>query len=235
MNAGAAVQLAPLVPVPMLAALGLVGLGLLAVGLYRRAAGSLFRFLFLCVMLLALADPRIVNEKREPQPDEALVVIDRTSSQKTGERLKQTSDAEEALIAALDAQDNLQYRIVEVTDSAADDRPGTRLMEALSTAAADISPHRFAGAVVITDGQIHDPPKDIKDGKAPGLRGPLHVLLTGQRDEIDRRLVVKHAPGYGIVGKEVAVTYRIEDKHAATDGTTGRPSALMEFKWEPDF
>ena len=230
MMSTAAVQFSPLVPVPVLLLLGIAGLALLAVGLYRRAAGSLFRFLFLCVMLLALADPRIANEKREAQPDEALIVIDRTSSQKTGERRKQSSDAEEALVAALDRQENLEYRIVEITDSATDDRPGTRLMEALATASADISPNRFAGAVIITDGQVHDLPKDIAEGKVPGVRGPLHVLLTGKRDEIDRRLVIKNAPGYGIVGKEVTLTYRIEDKHAKNDGTTARPSARVEFK-----
>lgn len=230
MMSTAAVQFSPLVPMPVLLLLGIAGLALLAVGLYRRAAGSLFRFLFLCVMLLALADPRIVNEKREAQPDEALIVIDRTSSQKTGDRRKQMSDAEEALVAALDRQENLEYRIVEITDSATDDRPGTRLIEALATASADISPNRFAGAVIITDGQVHDLPKDIAEGKVPGVRGPLHVLLTGKRDEIDRRLVIKNAPGYGIVGKEVTLTYRIEDKHATNDGTTARPSARVEFK-----
>lgn len=226
----AAVQFAPLVPMPVLVLLGLAGLVLLAFGVYRRAKGSVFRFLFLCVMLLALADPRIVNEKREPQPDEALIVIDRTSSQKTGERLKQISDAEEALIAAMDDQANLNMRIVEVRDSATDDRPGTRLMDALATASAEISPHRFAGAVIITDGQVHDLPEDFKDGKTGAMRGPLHVLLTGKRNETDRRLVIKNAPGYGIVGKDVTLTYRIEDKHAKSDGTTGRPSARVEFK-----
>jgi hypothetical protein len=230
MTSSAAIQFAPLVPFPVLFGLGLIGLGLLAIGVYRRAAGSIFRFLFLCVMLLALADPRIVNEQREPQPDEALILIDRTSSQKSGDRLKQTSDAEEALIAAMDDQPNLDLRIVEVTDSPTDDRPGTRLMEALATASAEISPHRFAGAVIITDGQVHDLPKEFTDGKTAGIRGPLHVLLTGKRNEIDRRLVIKNAPGYGIVGKDVTVTYRIEDRHATSGGITGRPSAKVEFK-----
>ena len=226
----AAVQFAPMVPIPVLVALGLAGLLLLSVGLMRRASGTLFRFLFLCVMLLALADPRVVNEKREPQPDEALLVIDRSSSQKTGDRFKQISDAEEALIAAMDDHKDLDVKIVEVTDSPTDNRPGTRLMEALAAATAEISPHRFAGAVIITDGQVHDLPEELLDGKTGGIRGPLHVLLTGQRGEGDRRLIVKQAPSYGIVGKDVTVTYRVEDKQATSDGTTGRPSARIEFK-----
>src|SRR5690606_36602653 len=108
------------------------------------------------------ADPRVVSEKREPQPDEALLIIDRTSSQKTGDRLQQAAKAEEALLAAMDGQTDLDVRIVEVTDSGDEDRPGTRLMEALRAAQAEISPHRYAGAIVISDGQVHDLPDSLK-------------------------------------------------------------------------
>nr|WP_316629705.1 hypothetical protein [uncultured Brevundimonas sp.] len=55
------------------------------------------------------------------------------------------------------------------------------------------------------------------------MRGPLHVLLTGKRNETDRRLVIKNAPGYGIVGKDVTLTYRIEDKHAKIRRHHGPP------------
>ena len=238
MMAPESIQFAPLVPTALLVALGAVGLVLFAVALLGRSKGALFRLTFLGVLLLALGDPRIVSEKREPQPDEALLVIDRTSSQKTGDRLTQTVKAEEALLAAMDGQTDLDVRIVEVTDSGDEDRPGTRLMEALRAAQAEISPHRYAGAIVITDGQVHDLPdtlkakgagKDGEEGK-PGLRGPVHVLLTGKPDEIDRRLVVKTAPSYGIVGKDVTLTYRIEDRHAKSDGVTGRATARVDLR-----
>ena len=44
-----------------------------------------------------------------------------------------------------------------------------------------------------------------------GFDAPLHVLLTGQPGEADRRLVVKDAPSFGLVGKDVQLTVRIED------------------------
>ena len=39
----------------------------------------------------------------------------------------------------------------------------------------------------------------------------LHVLVTGQPGEADRRLVVKDAPSFGIVGKDVQLNVRVED------------------------
>src|SRR3546814_4192128 len=52
------------------------------------------------------------------------------------------------------------------------------------------------------------------------LPAPLHVLLSGRRDEADRRLVVVRAPTFGIVGKPVEMTLRIEDD--AARGAAGR-------------
>ena len=46
------------------------------------------------------------------------------------------------------------------------------------------------------------------------MAGPLHVLLTGRRDEKDRRLTVEKAPSYGLVDKEVTLSYRIDDRPA---------------------
>ena len=66
-------------------------------------------------------------------------------------------------------------------------------------ALADVPRQRIAGAVMITDGEVHDmPPPGRLD-----LAAPLHVLLTGKPGEADRRLVVKDAPSFGLVGKEV--------------------------------
>ena len=56
---------------------------------------------------------------------------------------------------------------------------GTRAFEALNRALADIPPERFAGAVMITDGQVHDAPPDPAKS---GIGGPLHGLITGSQD-----------------------------------------------------
>lgn len=226
-----AVQFAPLVPLPLIAALAVISALLLGLALTRRSPGVLFRFLFLGILLLALIDPRVIQEKRDTQPDEAVIIVDRTSSQKTGDRLQQTSQAEEALLAAVDTINNLDARIIEVTDSGDDARPGSRLADALSAATAEVPKSRFAGTVIITDGQVHDLPKNLS---SLNLRGPIHVLVTGARNEADRRLVIKGAPSYGIVGKDVTITYRIEDRHAEethnkAGAVTGRAAAKVKF------
>src|SRR5216683_2040747 len=72
---------------------------------------------------------------------------------------------------------------------------------------ADSPRQRVAGAVMITDGEVHDvPPPDRL-----AFDAPLHALLTGQPGEADRRLVVKDAPSFGLVGKELTLTVRVED------------------------
>ena len=49
-----------------------------------------------------------------------------------------------------------------------------------------------------------------------GYDGPVHSILTGKRNERDRRIVVERAPRYGIVGESRDVKFRVED-----DGATG--------------
>jgi len=80
-----------------------------------------------------------------------------------------------------------------------------------------VPPRRIAGTIVLTDGQIHDLPEDPA---AAGLPGPVHMLLTGERGERDRRLVVTRAPSYGIVDDLLSVTVRVEDQGGPEGGET---------------
>ena len=60
----------------------------------------------------------------------------------------------------------------------------------------------------ITDGQVHDVPDNVTNilGGAP-----LHVLLSGRPEEIDRRIALIRAPRYGIVGESQTVTFQVVD------------------------
>ncbi len=110
---------------------------------------------------------------------------------------------------------------------------GTRLFSALETAMAEVPRDRFAGAMFITDGQVHDAPELLED---LNLDGPLHVLLSGDREAGDRRLSVVQSPGYGIVGQSVRLTLRIDEPAAVRarqaqvtirrDGETGGRTIL---------
>ncbi len=205
---------APLIPWSYLAVLGVPAAVLLAIAAVRGGRGVALRAATLAVLVLALINPRAVRENREPQPDVAVVVVDQSDSQAVGARAAQRSAALDAVRSALSRFDDLELRIVDAGGAGAEDAErGTRLFDALTQTVAQVPRQRLAGAVLITDGQVHDVPAD----PAAVPARPLHVLLTGARGETDRRLVIEKAPSYGIVGKEVTVAYRIED-HDARQG-----------------
>src|SRR4029078_2031700 len=106
----------------------------------------------------------------------------------------------------------LEVRVAEagVADGETD---GTKLFSALSSTLADVPPERVGGAVLITDGRVHDVPTDAS---TLGLSAPLHALITGHKDEIDRRVVLTQTPRFGIVGQSQTIGFRVEDQGAKT-------------------
>ena len=52
----------------------------------------------------------------------------------------------------------------------------------------------------------------------PEVPAPVHLLMTGSTTDWDRRLTVKNAPGFGIIGEQIELTLRIEDQGAAPVG-----------------
>ncbi|MDX9861801.1 MAG: hypothetical protein RBS99_12895 [Rhodospirillales bacterium] len=206
---------APLLPWPLIAALGGIGVALLAIGALRRGRGLLWRMMALAILVLALFNPRWIHQKTEPQKDVAVILADVSPSQGVGPRRAQTAAAVEALKAALAGMADLDVRIVEAGGYGPGGGDGTRLVEALETAVANIPAGRFAGALLITDGQVHDAPMAKT---SPFGQAPIHLLLTGRPGERDRRIVIDQVPGYGLVGKEVTLSYRVEDREADGQG-----------------
>jgi len=88
---------APFLPVTVLAALALVIALIVGWGLRRHASGAGWRAAFAVLALLALADPQMVREERQPLDDIALLVVDETASA----RLEDRGAAIEAARAAL--------------------------------------------------------------------------------------------------------------------------------------
>jgi hypothetical protein len=199
-------HLAPLLPWPLVAVL--LALGLIAIGvtIFDMRRGWPLRVLSLLVLGAALLGPTLRNEERDKLRDIAVAVIDHSQSQDLANRPAQTDAAEAAVKSALGRLDNTDLRIVTARSGISADRDGTRLFAALGQALADIPPERFAGAVLVTDGQVHDVPEK------PDTAGPVHVLLTGSPDERDRRVVIEKAPRFGMVGKEQTIAFRIDEK-----------------------
>jgi len=204
------VSFAPLVPATIVwAAFGLAFL-LAIVLLVARARGALMRSIALGLLVLALANPSLTREDRDPIPSVAAVIVDKSPSQQFGDRTQQTDQAREALVARLRRISGLEVRVAEAgeADGAND---GTRLFSALSSTLADVPPDRIAGAIMITDGRVHDVPAEAS---ALGFSAPVHALITGQTNEIDRRVVLTKTPRFGIVNQSQTVGFHIEDQGA---------------------
>ncbi|MGE0563610.1 MAG: hypothetical protein AB7O50_03765 [Pseudolabrys sp.] len=208
MNLG--ISFAPLVPLYLIwAACGVAAV--LALMLFAaRSRGAWVRATALALMVLALANPSFTREDREPIPSVVAVVVDKSPSQEFGNRARETEAARAALTERLGRINGLEVRVVEASqpDGESD---GTRLFSALSSALADVPPDRVAGAIMITDGRIHDIPDDAA---AFGFSAPLHALVTGQRGERDRRVVLTNAPRFGIVNQSQTISFRVEDQGA---------------------
>jgi hypothetical protein len=200
---------APLLPLWLLIGLGALGLCLAIAGLFLRARGALLRMLAFAALLLALAHPVLLEEERAPERDVALVVLDQSSSQTIGDRLKQGEKALDALMRALDADKTLETRVLRLGQAP----DGTMLFGPASERLGDVSRDRLAGLVLITDGEVHDVPPDAR---AAGFDAPVHTLITGKKGERDRKLTVIRAPVFGIVGEPIELALQVDDFGAET-------------------
>ncbi|RWK50583.1 hypothetical protein [Mesorhizobium sp.] len=195
----------PLISWPLLG-LVLAPLLLLAlVGLWFRQRGAVFRFAALLALTAALLNPVLLDEEREALKSVVAVVVDRSQSQDIGERTRQADEALAGLQQRLGRFKQFDVRVVEAGKSeAAEERTETRLFSALESAFRDVPPSRIGGAIMITDGEVHDAP-----GGTPDFNAPLHALITGNDQEKDRRIRFENAPRFGLVGKPLEMTYRV--------------------------
>ncbi|HET6224511.1 MAG TPA: hypothetical protein VFE11_20210, partial [Dongiaceae bacterium] len=208
----------PALPWAVIAGLGVATLIVIGLGLWRRARGTWWRALAAAVLLGVLTNPSLVQEERRYLDDVAVVVVDHSASQRIGNRSQQTAQALAEVEKRVRALPGLELRVVDAgQDSNAANGGGTRLFTALSRAIADVPGRRIAGAIMISDGQVHDVPANVKD---LGFDAPVHLLLTGEENEGDRRLTISKAPTYGLVGGEVSMTVRIDETPAAPVGAT---------------
>ncbi|WP_439137059.1 hypothetical protein [Roseicyclus sp.] len=214
----------PIVPMWLIWALGGASLLITALALWRGLAGWPLRALAAVALLLALVNPALQSEEREPLADIVLVVADQSASQRIADRPDQTEVALAALAVEIAAL-GMEMRLGRVGDDA--DNAGTLLMTELARMLAEEPRARIAGAIVVTDGQLHDA------GLAPDLPAPLHALLTGRDDDWDRRLVIETAPAFGIIGEELMITLRIDDQGAVPAGLAGRAEISIAIDGAP--
>ncbi len=219
------IEFSPLLPRDVLIAMACAGLVLAALLLWTRTRGALLRTGALALLLLALANPSLRQEDREPLSNIAVVVMDQSASQRFAGREDASEAVREQLGDKLAAIPNLDVRWVASPLGRGKGRDGTLLFSDLGKALADIPPDRLAGVVLVTDGQIHDVPANAKDF---GLQVPVHSVITGKQDEFDRRLEVVRAPRFGIVDGIQEAEVRVVD----VPSKNGRKSVRLTVRRE---
>lgn len=185
-------SLAPHAPLWLMIGLAILALIVFGVGLARRMPGAWLRLAASICLLVALLNPRVLSELRDPLDDVAVLLIDKSASDEIDGRMERLEAARaqiETAIGALGPDDPIELRTVEIerTDPRAPE--GTMLFTALDGALAEIDPERLAGVIALTDGRAHDDPLAPET-----IPAPLHVLNTGRSDEFDRRLALENAP-----------------------------------------
>src|SRR5215472_14403057 len=179
----------PLVPVEFVWAAAAVAAVVAALLMLARNRGALVRSGALALMVLALANPSLTREDRDPLTSVAVVVVDKSPSQGFGDRAAQTEAARAAVTQRLQRIPGIETRVIEA-GQADGETDGTRLFSALNATLADVPP----------------------DIGALGFAAPVHALITGHPDEKDRRVVLIAAPRFGIVGQNQTISFRVEDE-----------------------
>ena len=222
------VEFIPFVPWPVLWTLAGFGAVLLALLFWRSRRGAVLRLLSYALLLLAIANPHLKQEDREPLNDVLAVVVDDSQSQAIASRTGRTEEIRKSLEDKLKAFPNLDVRWVHSASTSADsERDGTMLFTDLGQALADVPPDRLAGVIMITEGEVHDVPASAA---GLGFDAPVHALLTGKPGEFDRRLQVLSAPRFGIVGSAQQVEVKVTE---TTPGNAGSVKLTITHQGQP--
>src|ERR1700731_5124668 len=120
------IAFAPLVAEPVLWAAVAAAVVLALLLFVSRSRGATIRALALALVVLALANPSLTREDRDPLSSVAVVVVDKSPSQNFGDRAAQTEAARAAITQRLQRIPGIEMRVVEA-GQADGETDGTRL------------------------------------------------------------------------------------------------------------
>ena len=155
----------------------------------RRAAAapSVARHRARLSFVLALANPSLTREDRDPLTSVAVVVVDKSPSQNFGDRTQQTEEVRAALAAAARPHARPRSALRRSRPGRRRDRRHAAVLGASArrspTCRTTASPARSSSPTA----RVHDVPAEAA---ALGFAAPVHALITGQPDERDRRVVL---------------------------------------------
>ena len=210
--------------------LAAIALLLVCVSLVYQLRGALLRGLAFAFMVLALFNPGLIEEEREPLNNIVLVLVDQSPSQVIAERAALVETVQAQLMNKLKSLSGLDIELLALKAEDGGFEDGTLAFGLVRDALSRLPANRIAGVVLVTDGQIHDAPSKLSD---LGLNVPVHTLLTGNKQEFDRRIEIVKAPRYGIVGGARSVVVKVIEQGQRLDDGLPIPLSIRQ-KGEKD-
>ena len=205
----AAFQWAPLLPYSVLALLLLAAVVVAALARWKCASDFYGRSLFFIVLGFLLLEPVVINEVRLPLLDKLVIVVDESPSENIAGRNKTAEKILSYIKTSLASAQGVEPVVIRAgQDIVSLKNQNTSLFSALKENLIGIPQGQVAGTVLITDGQVHDVPESL--GALEKL-APFHVVLTGKKDEFDRKVKIVEAPKYGLLSQEITLKVKVED------------------------
>ncbi|MEM9205771.1 MAG: hypothetical protein AAGA88_05525 [Pseudomonadota bacterium] len=217
------IEFSPTLPIVVIAVVAILIAIPAFFALVSRNRGAMFRAIAGIALLLALLNPSIRQEDRETVPSTVAVIVDKTGSQVLSGRDEIAEDVALDMLEKLERIPDIIAKRIDVTDDAAGET-GSQVYSALEQALASLPADEVSGAIIVSDGLAHDIPEDV-DGVE--LTAPVHGLITGAPNEMDRRVVLQRSPRYGIVGESQDVIFRIEDEGAPAQDVRGLVDVII--------
>lgn len=209
-NLDQTLTVAPLLPVWLIAAVVLIMAARVALLVWRGQRAAAWWLLVALSFAVVASQPQARHERVRIEPETLAIVLDRSAS-------LAAAGTQAAARAAFDAlkRQALAKGHPPLASEAAGTGQGTRLTPALDAALGQSDVRQLGAIVLLTDGQIDD--GDALLARAQALGRPVHVLLAGNPNLIDRQLVLSSAPAFAVTG----ATARLELTLVSAGGDTG--------------
>ena len=207
------VFLDPLLPLWLVTGLAVVLALPVLLGLARGLRGAWLRSLAAAALVVALLNPVVLREERDAVQSVIALAVDRSDSQALDGRDAQTDAAVAQIKSVVATMPQFELREVDVASNGVEGEVSTPVFSRVANALQDVPPDRLAGTLIVSDGQIHDVPETVEQ------TAPVHTLLTGTEGDRDRRLAIRKAPRFGIVGETQEVVFEVVDRNIPGQGS----------------
>ncbi|MCK5554708.1 MAG: hypothetical protein KAI76_00575, partial [Alphaproteobacteria bacterium] len=202
-------QWEPLFSYPVLGLLLLAAAVIAALAKWKRAPDFYGRSFFFIVLVFLLLVPVVINEVRLPLSDKLVIVVDESPSENIAGRNKTAEKILSYIKTSLESVQGIEPIVIRAgQDAVSLENQNTSIFSALKENLIGIPQGQVAGTILITDGQVHDVPESL--GALERL-APFHVILTGKKDEFDRKVTVVEAPKYGLLNQEIILKIKVEE------------------------